>query len=384
MMVVESHAKQAGGGPMYWAQLSAKLIKRGHEVTILSGTPPDSEFASPNTIGLHPVRSDLRSRSLTTLISRYVFKRYLVPAVQSFAREWRPDIIHTVPPIASEAALRSGVYLKVPVIASVLSHVKAQWWRLESGPVRARLFRFLESRALRRPFSRIICLTHRSEQVLLAEGVPRERIVYVPHAVNVDQFHSDVVPHFRKQLGLSKREFVIGYAGALIRDKGFDQLLSAMSKLNQVKDLHLLVAGDGSLMGEWKDYVRKRELEHVHLLGGLDHSEMPAFMASLDLFVIPSVTETLPTTLLEALATGIPVMATAVGGITEFLQSGWGITLEAPNAECIIQALEEWRTRQKELQQMGQAGQQFVKEHHNWDRTSRLTEGVYQACLKNP
>lgn len=379
-MVVESHAKQAGGGPMYWSHLSEGLVQRGHDVMILSGTPIKAEFASPNTVGLLPVVKDLRNRSLLTLIRRFLFKRRYVPLVQTFAQEWKPDIIHTVPPIASDAALQAGSECGVPVVASVLSHVEAQWARLEARWGRARLFRFLESRALRKPYSQIICLTQRSQQVLIDEGVPPERVVYVPHAVDISQFHTDVVPRFRLQLNIPKEAMVIGYAGALTRDKGFDQLLGAMLQLKSVADLHLLVAGDSSNLQEWKEEFGQWG---VHFLGRLEHQEMPAFMASLDLFVIPSYTETLPTTLLEALATGVPVLATAVGGITDFLQKVGGILLESPETAFIVQALENWHGRRVELEQLGVQGQRYVRAHHNWKRTSELTEGVYQSCLAN-
>ncbi|MFX1404220.1 MAG: glycosyltransferase family 4 protein [Promethearchaeota archaeon] len=384
LMVVESHAKRAGGGPRYWAQLSEGLLQRGHEVVIVSGTPEDDEFASPNTVGLLPVGSDLRSRSVSTLFQRFLFRRRYVPLVREFARRWKPDIIHTVQPIASEAALRAGEELGVPVVASVLSHVEAQWSRLERGMGRAQLFRFLESRALHQSFTRIICLTHRSEEVLVQEGVPRERIVYVPHAVDVSSFHSGVEPKYRKQQNLSTDAFVIGYAGALTADKGFDKLLEAVIQLESVDQLHLLVAGEAAGYHRWMELTKGTSARKLHFLGRLDHEEMPAFMASLDLFMIPSLTETLPTSLLEALATGTPVMASAVGGVAEFLQSEWGITMEVPELEGMAELLESWLPRRTELQMMGHRGQTYVHEHHNWNRTTELTEGVYLSCLEQP
>jgi glycosyltransferase involved in cell wall biosynthesis len=210
-----------------------------------------------------------------------------------------------------------------------------------------------------------------------------ERIVYVPHAVDVTRFHSKVEAYFRHQLKLSADAFIVGYAGALTRDKGVDQLLEAMTRLKSFKNVHLLVAGGALSHHKWEEFVKEAGLRQVHFLGQLYHQDMPGFMASLDLYVIPSFAETLPTTLLEALATGTPVMATGVGGVTEFLQSQWGITLESPEAEYIAQALEEWQTRRSELRQMGKVGQQYVRDHHNWERTVELTEGVYQACLEN-
>jgi glycosyltransferase involved in cell wall biosynthesis len=241
------------------------------------------------------------------------------------------------------------------------------------------VFRFVESRALKRAFSRIICLTHRSEQVLAAEGVPSDRLMYVPHAVDVTKFHSEVAPELRQQLKLSSKSMVIGYAGTLTREKGFDQLLDALRQLKPVKDVILLVAGEESAKDKWQEIADG--LAGVHFLGRLEHQSMPGFMASLDLFVIPSFTETLPTTLLEALATGTPVMATSVGGISEFLQEEWGILLESPKSSSIVSALEEWRMRRRELEKMGKLGQCYVREHHNWERTGELTERVYQSCL---
>ena len=366
---------------MYWAQLSDHLIRRGHQVQILSGSIPDTEFASPNTVGLVPVRKNLRSRSGMTLLSRYVFRQRFIPAVRAFVEEWRPDIIHTVPPVASDAALGAGFALDIPVVTSILSHIEAQWIHLESNWFRARFFQQLELRAIRRPFSRIICLTHHSRRVLVEAGIPEKRLVYVPHAVDIHRFSSTAVPQFRSQLGLSKNSFVIGYAGSLSREKGTDQLLRAMAQRAADSPLTLLVAGDQPKTA--RRMRIRQDVPGVHFLGRLDHEDMPSFMASIDLFVIPSMTETLPTTLLEALATGVPVMATSVGGIEEFVEDRFGIVIPSSHVEDIVQGLNSALTRRDELGRMGQAGQVFVQKHHNWELASELTEGVYQACLKS-
>ena len=380
-MVVESHAKGAGGGPIYWAQLSAHLIRRGHQVQILSGGDPNTEFASPNTLGLASVRNNLRSRSGMTLLSRYLFQRRFIPAVRAFVEEWQPDIIHTVPPIASEAALRAGTAFGIPVLASVLSHIEAQWDHLESNWLRAQFFQRLELRAIRRPFSRIICLTQHSQRVLQETGIAENRLVYVPHAVDIHRFSSKASPRYRTQLGLSENTFVLGYAGSLSREKGTDQLLKAIAPRADDSTLTLLVAGDHSKAA--RRIGLKPDMPGIHFLGRLDHEDMPSFMASIDLFVIPSMTETLPTSLLEALATGIPVMATSVGGIEEFIKNRFGILIASSQAEDIVQGLNSALTRRDELAAMGQMGQQYVQKHHNWELASELTEGVYQACLKN-
>ncbi len=380
--MVESHSKRAGGGPVYWASLSKWLRRRGHKVVILSGIESGSPFASPNTIGLFKIKSNLRQRSLSTLISRLKFGLRLIPSVRAFAQNWKPDVIHTVPPIASEAALRAGMAVKAPVVVSILSHVEEQWSTLEPLPLRATLFRQIERRAIRQPFTRIICLTQRSQRVLQAEGIDSERLVHIPHAVDTEKFTKNVHPSFREQLQLKSDSFVIGYAGALTQDKGIYQLIMAIDQLRHRPELHLLLAGEGANRRHFKQIVKTKRLHNVTFLGPIEHDSMPAFMASLDLYVIPSFTETLPTSILEALASGTPVMATRVGGTAEFLQNELGVVIPHADAKIIAETIDEWMDRRRELKQMGKKGYQQIMKEHTWEKASLLTERVYEQCLQ--
>jgi glycosyltransferase involved in cell wall biosynthesis len=305
-----------------------------------------------------------------------------IPAVKAFTRKWKPDIIHTVPPVASEAALRAGKTTRIPVVASVLSHVEAQWKTLEPHPLRSSLFHWLERRALQRSFARIICITEHSRKVLVSEGLPPERVVYVPHAVDTEKFNPSVQPKFRRQLHLSKRDFVLGYAGTLTKDKGLEQLIHGLALLKHHQTLHLILAGVGEDRLYFEGLVRKLGLTSVTFLGRISHDAMPAFMKSLDLYVVPSYTETLPTTVLEALSTGTPALASAVGGVADFLHSQLGILIQEPNAMVIAEMIEEWLERRTELRQMGNRGRQYVEENHSWNKTCIQTEDVYRQCIE--
>ncbi len=380
--MVESHSRRAGGGPVYWAELSNRLIQRGHDVVILSGTEPGASFASPNTIGFFSVRSDLRRRTPRTLLSRFFFSLRFIPAVRAFTRKWKPDIIHTVPPIASEAALRAGKAVGAPVVASVLSHVEAQWKNLEPHHFRSSLFHWLERHALRGSFAKLICITQHSRRVLISEGLSPERVVYVPHAADTEKFNPNVQPKFREQLQLGKRDFVLGYAGTLTKDKGIEQLIRGLSLLKHQPNLHLILAGVGEDRDNFEKLILKLELANVTFLGRISHDVMPAFMKSLDLYVVPSFTETLPTTVLEALSTGTPVMASAVGGVADFLQNKLGILIKDPNEIVIAETIEKWLERRTELRHMGNLGRRYVLENHSWHKTSIQTEKVYRQCLE--
>ena len=380
--MVESHSRKAGGGPVYWAELSHRLIQRGHDVIILSGIEPGAPFASPNTVGFFSVRPDLRRRTPRTLLSRFFFSLRFIPAVRVFARKWKPHIIHTVPPVASEAALRAGQDIRVPVVASVLSHVEAQWKTLEPHPLRSSLFHWIERRALRRSFSRIICITKHSRRVLISEGVPSNRVVYVPHAVDTEKFNPDVQPDFRRRLHLGESDFLLGYAGTLTKDKGIEQLIRGLARLKHHRNVHLVLAGIGEDRVFFEMLAHNLGLTCVTFLGRISHDEMPAFMKSLDLYVVPSYTETLPTTVLEALSTGTPALASAVGGVADFLQNKLGILIQSPNETVISGTIDDWLGRRTELKQMGNRGRRYVLENHSWSKTSLQTEEVYRQCIE--
>jgi glycosyltransferase involved in cell wall biosynthesis len=123
-------------------------------------------------------------------------------------------------------------------------------------------------------------------------------------------------------------------------------------------------------------------MKNVTFLGRIEHESVPAFMASLDLYVVPSYTETLPTSVLEALATGTPVMATGVGGTAEFLDNKLGVVLDRPDVKIIAEAIDKWMDRRKELKRMGERGYQQIMKEHTWEKTSFLTERVYEQCLQ--
>jgi glycosyltransferase involved in cell wall biosynthesis len=220
--------------------------------------------------------------------------------------------------------------------------------------------------------------------VLLAEGIPHDRLVYVPHAIDTKKFGPEALPTVRAQLRLGRDAFVVGYAGALTRDKGVDQLIRAFARLQHRSQLRLLIAGEGADRRGFEDLVSALKLSNVVFLGALDYQDMPGFMVSLDLYVMPSLTETLPTTVLEALGTGTPVMSTGVGGTGEFLQGGLGILLRDPRAKTIAAAIDQWVDRREELRQIGSIGQRRVLLEHSWDKTGPLTEEVYQQCLRAP
>ncbi len=150
------------------------------------------------------------------------------------------------------------------------------------------------------------------------------KIIVVIHNV-VDEELLDANPDrskIRKELGIDESVMVLGTAGRMVPVKGYDMLIKAAGRivLNNPRVVFLL-AGDGPLKGELETMVEDLGLaENIKFVGFRD--DMVDFLGALDIFIMTSYHEGIPVVLLEAMALGRPVVATAVGGILEVIEDG--------------------------------------------------------------
>lgn len=152
---------------------------------------------------------------------------------------------------------------------------------------------------------------------------------------------------FKMSPGVEHRRDDIGYVGRLSREKGVVILVEAIQILKvQRPGIRLLIAGDGPLLGDLERAIDAANLkDSVELLGWVPHDRLPGLFGRLKLLVLPSYTEGLPNTLLEAMAAGTVVVATGVGGVPDLIihgQNGFIIrdTSAEAVAEGIVQALD--------------------------------------------
>jgi sugar transferase (PEP-CTERM/EpsH1 system associated) len=148
------------------------------------------------------------------------------------------------------------------------------------------------------------------------------RLSVITNGIDVERFHPDPEARraVRAELGVDDEVFLVGTVGRVAVEKDHALLLRAVQPLLGSK-LHLVIAGDGPLLGELRAQVAAAGVEaQVHLLGL--RRDVPAVLNALDLFVLSSRTEGLPLVVPEAMASGLPVIATAVGGLPSVLDEG--------------------------------------------------------------
>ncbi|WNV73725.1 glycosyltransferase [Geodermatophilus sp. DSM 44513] len=212
--------------------------------------------------------------------------------------------------LARLAARRHGCPLVVTVHCSV-GHT------LRGRGVRTRLLRALGGaveRSALRAADAVVVLTARTAAALRGDGVPAARVATIPSGFDPALFaaagHADVLP------GAGRPR--IGYVGRLAPQKRADRLVEAFGRMREPATL--VVVGDGP--DRARVHALAAGLPRVHLTGFVEHTAVPAVLAALDVLVLPSDYEEMGSVLTEALASGLPVVASDVGGIPEVVRDG--------------------------------------------------------------
>lgn len=168
----------------------------------------------------------------------------------------------------------------------------------------------------------------------------------------------------------------------LVEKNGVEDLIRAMQELGR-DDVVLDIVGDGVLRKKLKGLVRELGLEkNVTFVGKVSYKEIYNRLDQVDVFVRPSLSEGLGNAFLEAMATGVPVIGTRVGGIPDFLkdgETGWFCEVKNPKsiAEKISYVLDE--KNKEHVEQVVRRAKQMVEEKYNWDLIARKMERIFQS-----
>jgi glycosyltransferase involved in cell wall biosynthesis len=188
----------------------------------------------------------------------------------------------------------------------------------------------------------------------------------------------------RKDLGLTETARLIGVVARVISIKGQDVLLRAAGHLaHDNPALHFVIAGDGAQREEFEALARTLGLQgRVHFLGW--RRDIPFVLANLDVVVLPTVLdfEGVPLALIEALATGRPVVATRVGGVGELVRDGeTGLLVEPRDDAALARAIATLVGDPARMKALAEGGQRLVTSLYQRDRMIAETERFYRECF---
>lgn len=170
----------------------------------------------------------------------------------------------------------------------------------------------------------------------------------------------------RKQLGLPPEKILIGTVGRLHAQKGHFYLIEAAETVvKKYPESHFVLIGDGELRTKLISQIQQKQMENsFSVLGYRD--DIPLILQSLDLFVLPSLAEGFPFAILEAMAAGLPVVATDVGGVREIISPGeTGMIVLPANSHELAGVICALLQNEKQMKMLGQQAKQKVFNHFN-------------------
>jgi len=162
------------------------------------------------------------------------------------------------------------------------------------------------------------------------ERYQKKIVIATKHFIDIQKYSFATFP--------TPKKIQIGYLGRLSDEKGVMNLIFSAKQICENRDdIQFIIAGDGYLREKIEQFIAQNGLnKKIHLIGWIPHEDTSFFLQSLKLLVIPSYTEGLPNALLEAMACGIPVLATPVGAIPDFIKDGkTGFIMKSNVPSCI-------------------------------------------------
>jgi len=212
-------------------------------------------------------------------------------------------------------------------------------------------------------------------------GVSSSRMHVVTNAVDLDEFRVGGQDS-RTRLGLSNEEVVLGIVGRLEPEKDHHTLLRAFQALiAHGQAARLLIVGDGSLRGQLESQCRALGIErNVVFLGA--RADIPEVLAAFDVFVLSSVQEGVPLSVVEAMAAGKPVIATDVGGLRLLVKPAMNGLLVPPGDPAALEAAMRALAGNAALRRaMGNQGRQMAQESFGVSTMINRYQELYEAVL---
>jgi len=198
----------------------------------------------------------------------------------------------------------------------------------------------------------------------------RAPIYIVPNGVDVGRFVNN-------ELRITKANKTIITTSRLVEKNGVGDLIKAMQYLPE--EVKLVIVGTGELERQLKKETRNLKLEaRVTFAGSVSHSEIPKYLQSADVFVRPSLSEGLGISFLEAMAAGVPVVATPVGGIPDFLENGkTGLFCEVNNPQSIAMQVRLLLGNDEFRKILVANAARLVRERYNWEGIAKAMREVF-------
>jgi glycosyltransferase involved in cell wall biosynthesis len=369
-----------GGPAIHVVTLTAGLDPARYESRLVCGLPGPHEGDMSYLLeeaGVRPVILPEMGREVAPLADTATLARLV-----RLMRQFRPHVVHTHTAKAGAVGRMAARLSRVPVVVHTFhGHVFSAYFGAFQSRMAARTERVLALMS-----NRLITLSERLRREIASYGVaPLEKIEVVPLGLDLARFAPPGgLPRgrLRGEFSLAADEPLIGTVGRLVPVKDHDLFLRAAQALRQSgSQARFAIVGDGELRGSLEAQARELGLGDVVYFTGW-RRDLPEVYADLDLLVNTSRNEGTPVAVIEAMAAGVPVVATAVGGVPDVVADGaTGTLVPGGDVEVLARALAERLAQPAETRRMAEAAQAEVLERFSVRQLLCNLDGLYCRLL---
>jgi len=247
-----------------------------------------------------------------------------------------------------------------------------------------RLNDFAVGKAVLKEADKIIVVSNATMKYVVSLGADPEKIELLYNGVDLERFKplNGVKDAVREKLGISKNAVVVITVRRLVYKNGVDTLIdSAKIAIKKNPRLLFLVVGTGPDFAEVKARTEQLGIRNnFRLTGFVSDEDLPLYYNAADFFVLPSKSgEGLPLVALEAMACGLPVIATKVGGIAEIMMEGYGKIVPPDNPDALAEAVLEFSHR--ELSALKNGLRSRIEQKFSWDKNVERLVKIYEEFI---
>ena len=371
------------GDSIHMRELATSLARIGNEVFLIvayiENIESNLDWAKkiPN-LHLFFNKCGKRFKNLSTLAySRKIAKKYRAQII--YERRFSPKI-----------GVALSKLLRIPAIIELngISDIEAEMLgRTQKRKGISRPIRKFISRYLFRNVDSVVAVTHGiKREVIVRYGVKSDKVFVIQNGANVNLFKSMGRTLCREKFGLNQSDKYVCFVGNLAPWQGVENLVKASPLIFEKEmKVRFLIVGDGILGETLRMMVKEINMdERFHFLGKIPYENVPFIINASDVCVAPFIRKRnekiglSPLKIYEYLACGIPVVASDIEGVGDFLlETGSGIAVEPENYEALAQGIIELLHKEEVRKVMGRNGRDAVVKEHSWDS---VAEKVVEVC----
>lgn len=384
MLTWEYPPRIVGGIARVVHDLSKRLIKDGHEVTVVTYRDNASVPEYENDKGVNVYRVDnymIHPNNFIDWIMQLNFNM-MAKATEIINKEGGFDVIHAHDWLVTYAAKSLKNAYDIPIVATI--HATEAGRNSGIHDDTQRYINDTEWLLTYEATEVIVNSNYMKNELQRLFGLPFDKINVVPNGINLNNFVGIERDYdFRRQYAMDNEKIIL-YVGRLVYEKGIQHLIAAMPKiLSNYNDAKLIIVGKGGMLDELKAETSNLGLDNkVYFTGYMDSKKIQKMYKCADVAVFPSTYEPFGIVALEAMLAGVPTVVSDIGGLDEIVLHGVdGMKSYAGNANSIADSVTTLLYDHQLAANVSKKAKQKVKEQFNWEKIAQDTHFTYEKAI---